>query len=83
MIDKDRIRELIAQMSAQEKVPEMSQLRGENPDGTLMGLEQGIHKDLFPGINTGPSCTITERSAPPKHKECTWKKTVTKFLFYS
>lgn len=53
MIGKDRIKELIGRMTVQEKAAEMSQLWGENPDKTLMGLERGIHKDPFLDANAG------------------------------
>lgn len=53
MIGKERIRELISRMTVREKAAEMSQLWGENPDGTLMGLEQGIHRDPFLDANAG------------------------------
>lgn len=53
MIGKEKIKELISRMSIREKAAEMSQLWGENPDGTLMGLEQGIHKDPFLDANAG------------------------------
>jgi beta-glucosidase len=39
-------KELISQMTLKEKLAQMTQLWGENPDGTpLMGIEHGFHKN--------------------------------------
>lgn len=53
MLGKDYISNLLRQMTLQEKAAEMTQLWGENPDGTLMGILRGFHKDERLSANAG------------------------------
>lgn len=47
------IEELIKSMTLKEKAAEMTQLWGENPDGTLMGILRGFHEDAGLAANAG------------------------------
>lgn len=53
MLGKEFIADLIGQMTLQEKAAEMTQLWGENPDGTLMGILRGFHENEHLAANAG------------------------------
>lgn len=47
------IKKLLKEMTLAEKAAQMSQLWGENPDGTLTGVERGFHKNPHLSANAG------------------------------
>lgn len=53
MLGKKYIADLIGQMTLLEKAAEMTQLWGENPDGTLMGILRGFHEKEHLSANAG------------------------------
>ena len=53
MAGKEFIKALIQQMTLSEKAAEMTQLWGENPDGTLMGILRFFHKNEHLSANAG------------------------------
>lgn len=53
MLGEKYISNLLKQMSLKEKAAEMTQLWGENPDGTLMGILRGFHKNEHLAANAG------------------------------
>lgn len=53
MSGKKEIAALMKQMTLREKAAEMTQLWGENPDGTLMGILRGFHKNEHLSQNAG------------------------------
>ncbi|MDO4331305.1 MAG: glycoside hydrolase family 3 N-terminal domain-containing protein [Eubacteriales bacterium] len=53
MLGKDYISNLLSQMTLKEKAAEMTQLWGENPDGTLMGILRGFHQNEHLSANAG------------------------------
>lgn len=53
MLGNEFIKNLVRQMTLSEKAAEMTQLWGENPDGTLMGILRGFHKNEHLSANAG------------------------------
>lgn len=53
MLGQKYRKQLLEQMTLREKAAEMSQLWGENPDGTLMGLRRGFQKSTHLMDNAG------------------------------
>lgn len=53
MLGKKYIDSLIKDMTLSEKAAEMTQLWGENPDGTLMGILRGFHEKEHLSANAG------------------------------
>lgn len=53
MLGKQYITNLLQQMTLREKAAEMTQLWGENPDGTLMGILRGFHSNEHLAANAG------------------------------
>lgn len=53
MLGKNFIKELLAQMTLKDKAAEMTQLWGEHPDGTLIGILHGFHEDEHLSANAG------------------------------
>ncbi len=53
MLGRQYITNLINQMTLREKAAEMTQLWGENPDGTLMGILRGFHSNEHLAANAG------------------------------
>ena len=53
MLGKQYIKNLLKQMTLREKAAEMTQLWGENPDGTLMGILRGFHSNEHLAANAG------------------------------
>lgn len=53
MLGEKFINDLIGSMTLQEKAAEMTQIWGENPDGTLMGILRGFHKNAHLSENAG------------------------------
>lgn len=53
MLGKQYVTNLISKMTLREKAAEMTQLWGENPDGTLMGILRGFHSNEHLAANAG------------------------------
>lgn len=53
MLGEQFISDLISKMTLAEKAAEITQLWGENPDQTLMGVLKGFHKNEHLSANTG------------------------------